>query len=207
MRAQALLANVEREMRKVDREVTIHALWVELADPTMASPRRRASWCATSAQGTDTIAKMIARWSPASENETGSYIDQVSKWTGIDANARVDMHDPATAQKIISAMAGRESGGVSSNEVQIGVGLALGGVATGPAMPPPMVASGPPAQLAGWGPSAQNGEPDGSSLHVTVDVNHSNPPPGSTVRAKVAGKGVDVSGANVAQANVTGTLP
>lgn len=47
MRAQALLANVEREMRKVDREVTIHALWVELADPTMASPRRRASSCAT----------------------------------------------------------------------------------------------------------------------------------------------------------------
>lgn len=65
-------------------------------------------------QGADTIAKMIARWSPASENETGSYINQVSKWTGIDANARVDMHDPVTAQKIISAMAGRERAVVSA---------------------------------------------------------------------------------------------
>ncbi len=89
------------------------------------------------AQGSDTIAKMIARWAPASENETGSYVRQVSQWTGIDPTARVDMHDPVTAQKIIGAMARRESGGVSANEVQMGVGLALGGVATGPAMPPP----------------------------------------------------------------------
>ena len=48
---------------------------------------------------------------------------------------------------------------------------------------------------------------DGSSLHVSIDVKHNNPPPGSSVRARVAGQGVDVSGANVAQANVTGTLP
>ncbi len=70
-----------------------------------------------------------------------------------------------------------------------------------------MIASGPPAQLAGWGSSAQNGGPDGSSLYVTVDVNHSNPPPGSAAKVRVTGKGVDVAGANVAQANVMSTLP
>ena len=32
MRAQATLANVERELRAIGAEVTIHALWVELAD-------------------------------------------------------------------------------------------------------------------------------------------------------------------------------
>jgi hypothetical protein len=32
MRAWALLANVEWEMREAGREATIHALWVELAD-------------------------------------------------------------------------------------------------------------------------------------------------------------------------------
>lgn len=32
MRAWALLANVEWEMRDAGREATIHALWVELAD-------------------------------------------------------------------------------------------------------------------------------------------------------------------------------
>jgi len=32
MRARATLANVEREMRAAGQEVTIHALWVELAD-------------------------------------------------------------------------------------------------------------------------------------------------------------------------------
>ncbi len=175
-----------------------------MADGIAASERQLLSY---QAQGSDTIAKMIARWAPASENETGSYVRQVSQWTGIDPTARVDMHDPVTAQKIIGAMARRESGGVSANEVQMGVGLALGGVATGPAMPPPVIASGPPAQLAGWGSSAQNGGPDGSSLHVTVDVNHGNAPPGSSAKARVTGKGVDVASANVAQANVTGTLP
>ncbi|MGI4946541.1 MAG: hypothetical protein ACRYHQ_39285 [Janthinobacterium lividum] len=32
MRARAALANVERELRAAGAEVTIHALWVELAD-------------------------------------------------------------------------------------------------------------------------------------------------------------------------------
>ncbi len=32
MRARATLANVERELRATGAEVTIHALWVELAD-------------------------------------------------------------------------------------------------------------------------------------------------------------------------------
>ncbi len=32
MRARATLANVERELRAAGAEVTIHALWVELAD-------------------------------------------------------------------------------------------------------------------------------------------------------------------------------
>ncbi len=32
MRARATLANVERELRAIGREVTIHALWIDLAD-------------------------------------------------------------------------------------------------------------------------------------------------------------------------------
>ena len=34
MRARAALANTERELRAAGGEVTIHALWVELADRT-----------------------------------------------------------------------------------------------------------------------------------------------------------------------------
>ena len=32
MRARLVLATVERELREADAEVTIHTLWVELAD-------------------------------------------------------------------------------------------------------------------------------------------------------------------------------
>ncbi len=32
MRARAMLQNVERELRDAGQEVTIHALWIELAD-------------------------------------------------------------------------------------------------------------------------------------------------------------------------------
>ncbi len=181
-----------------------------MADGIAASERQLLRY---QAQGTDTIAKMITRWAPASENETGSYISQVSKWSGIDPNAKVDMHDPATAQKIIGAMARRESGGVSASEVQMGVGLALGGVAAGPAVPAvpvvraPVVAMGAPAQLAAGGLPGNSGAGTTASDGVmTVRLEHATPPPAG-FRASVRDTGGSMAGANIEQANVMGTLP
>src|SRR3990172_2078626 len=39
-----------------------------------------------------TIRQIISRWAPASENDTGAYIDAVAKSTGLDADRPLDMH-------------------------------------------------------------------------------------------------------------------
>ncbi len=164
-----------------------------MADGVAAAERQLLRY---QAQGTDTIAKMITRWAPANENETGSYITQVSKWTGIDAGAKVDMRDPLTAQKIIGAMARRESGGVNANEVQMGVGLALGGVpppaiARAPGAPPQAiagasgaprqmpiaVASAPERQIASQPPSVSSADLKAAmNSRVNIDINGRTPP-------------------------------
>jgi uncharacterized protein YaaQ len=57
------------------------------------------------AQGNNTISKIVSKWAPGSENNTGAYIADVSKKTGIDANSVLD-----TAQlgKVRQAMADHE---------------------------------------------------------------------------------------------------
>jgi hypothetical protein len=57
------------------------------------------------AQGNNTISKIVSKWAPGSENNTGAYIADLSKKTGIDANSVLD-----TAQlgKVRQAMADHE---------------------------------------------------------------------------------------------------
>lgn len=65
----------------------------------------------------DTIAQIVAKWAPANENDTASYISQVSRDTGIRPNEHVDLHDNATAMAIIEAMIKRETGKYANPEV------------------------------------------------------------------------------------------
>lgn len=61
-------------------------------------------------QGHNTITKMINRWAPPSENTTGSYIANVAKRSGIDANTVIDRSDKEALCKIAYAMAISENG-------------------------------------------------------------------------------------------------
>jgi hypothetical protein len=83
-----------------------------------------------SAHGVNTLSGVISRWAPPSENDTAAYIATVSKATGIDPNAPINLQDPATRHTILTAMAKVEGGGSSG-----------GGVASRPAItfnePPP----------------------------------------------------------------------
>lgn len=58
----------------------------------------------------NTIAQIISKWAPPSENDTASYIAQVSKETGVGPNDRIDLHDRATSMAIVEAMIKRETG-------------------------------------------------------------------------------------------------
>lgn len=60
--------------------------------------------------GINTIAGIINRWAPSSENDTAAYINTVSKATGIAPDAKVDLSDPAVRSHILTAMEKVESG-------------------------------------------------------------------------------------------------
>jgi hypothetical protein len=63
-------------------------------------------------QGITTLNALTAKWAPAGDgaNNPAAYAATISKATGIDPNATIDLSDPATQAKIIPAMARVEQG-------------------------------------------------------------------------------------------------
>ncbi len=60
--------------------------------------------------GLRTVAQIIARWAPPSENRTEAYIRRVAAALGRAADAPLDLDDTATAQGLAAAIATVECG-------------------------------------------------------------------------------------------------
>lgn len=77
--------------------------------------------------GCGTIAKLISRWAPQSENNTKAYIAAVSLQSGINPDQPVDLTDLATLAKIITAIIHHENGEViySADLIAQAAGMAL----------------------------------------------------------------------------------
>ncbi len=60
--------------------------------------------------GCRTIADIVSRWAPASENNTAAYIANVSRRSGIASTATIDAHSEEQITKIVYAMAISENG-------------------------------------------------------------------------------------------------
>lgn len=58
----------------------------------------------------NTIRLIITSWAPATENDTGRYIDFVAKQVGINPDDKIDYSDKATMCAIVQAMAQMECG-------------------------------------------------------------------------------------------------
>ena len=58
----------------------------------------------------DTIAKMIARYAPPSENNTEAYISRVCRSTGIDRDTTLDTLNPEQMIPIVCAISAVENG-------------------------------------------------------------------------------------------------
>ncbi len=58
----------------------------------------------------DTIRKMITRWAPPGENHTETYINNVSEWSGIQADAPIDVNNREQMTRIVAAMSKMENG-------------------------------------------------------------------------------------------------
>jgi hypothetical protein len=91
--------------------------------------------------GINTLNGITARWAPAGDgsNDPAAYAKTLSQLTGIDPNAQLDLHDPATLAKIIPAIAQVEHGrpiAVGGDVLSAGINAGLtgrGSVASGPA--------------------------------------------------------------------------
>lgn len=60
--------------------------------------------------GIDTVRDVISRYAPATENRTEDYIRFVSERAGIPSESPIDLQDPETRYKLLSAMGMMESG-------------------------------------------------------------------------------------------------
>ena len=60
--------------------------------------------------GYNTIRKIISRWAPNNENNTERYIENVSRWAGIDPDKLLAGQDANAMMAIVSAMSRMENG-------------------------------------------------------------------------------------------------
>ena len=69
-------------------------------------------------KGKDTIGKIIAKWAPSSDgNNTQSYINYVSKSTGINASHALRFEDKNDLVEVVRSMAHMESGIVEDRKL------------------------------------------------------------------------------------------
>ncbi|HLI13462.1 MAG TPA: structural protein [Alphaproteobacteria bacterium] len=57
-----------------------------------------------------TLADIIGRWAPATENDTAAYLRDVAAHMGADANESLDLHDPGTLAALVKAIIHHENG-------------------------------------------------------------------------------------------------
>lgn len=92
--------------------------------------------------GLNSVQAIIARWAPASENETGSYIKAVSSALGVKPDQPLNLQDPATMSGLVRSIIKVENGQQPYTDAQIAGGIASAANAEGtPAALPPV----PPA--------------------------------------------------------------
>jgi hypothetical protein len=78
----------------------------------------------------DTIEQIIHRWAPKSENETGKYIDFVSKKMGKNPKEKIDFKNLADFSRLISAIIQFENHSVPYPDSVIDKGIAANKVVT-----------------------------------------------------------------------------
>jgi len=61
-------------------------------------------------KGVSTLADVISKWAPPSENDTNSYIAHVAKVTGLDPNQKIDLSNPLIRHQISAGIVQQENG-------------------------------------------------------------------------------------------------
>lgn len=79
-------------------------------------------------RGIDTLTEIMGVYAPEGANNTGAYINALSKTTGLDPNQQLNFGDPATAAAMIRGISQHEAGKSYLNDQQIlsGINMAQG---------------------------------------------------------------------------------
>ena len=80
-------------------------------------------------RGIDTLTEIMGVYAPEGDNNTGAYINALSKTTGLNPNQQLNFGDPATAAAMIRGISQHEAGKSYLNDQQIlsGINMAQGG--------------------------------------------------------------------------------
>lgn len=62
----------------------------------------------TTGRALTTLSDIISTWAPSSENNTGKYISDVSKWMGVSPNAALNLNNPQVMTSLMQSMARKE---------------------------------------------------------------------------------------------------
>ena len=62
------------------------------------------------ALGIDTVRETISRWAPGNENDTEAYIAAVARVVGVGPNQSINIHDPHTLHRMVTAIITHENG-------------------------------------------------------------------------------------------------
>ncbi len=62
------------------------------------------------ARGLDTVAEMIGRWAPPSENDTAAYAADVARRLGVKADQALDITKPDLLARLVAAIVRHENG-------------------------------------------------------------------------------------------------
>lgn len=104
-----------------------------------------------------TVEGIISRWAPASENDTASYVSTVAKALGVRPDAQIDLSDPDTMGRMVTAMIRVENGKQPYTPEQVGSGVAAAlGMGT---LPKAAETTSTPAQPNWRNPDAKTGVP------------------------------------------------
>jgi hypothetical protein len=79
-------------------------------------------------QGINTVQGIVARWAPASENNTAAYVAAVAKETGFSPDQPINLRDPSVLAKVIPAIVQHENGKqpYTANQIRVGIEAAQG---------------------------------------------------------------------------------
>lgn len=61
-------------------------------------------------KGISTVNDIISTWAPSTENDTNSYVQAVSQYLQVDPNAVIDVENPDTMRKLLTAIVRVENG-------------------------------------------------------------------------------------------------